>query len=132
MDNELLQASFSDPLSGFRPISKAAFSSQALGGNYSPDVSRLIKFDPAVQRVLRIDINNPSGNTLIRYVDVNRDAHSAAQCNPGSDQCSLKIDDDGLSFTRPSLGTALHGNSHPQGNPSASSRFMKGLWGRHE
>jgi hypothetical protein len=38
---------------------------------HSPNVSWLIKFNPAVPRVLGIDIDNPSRSTLIRQVDVN-------------------------------------------------------------
>jgi hypothetical protein len=43
---------------------------------HSPNVSRLIECDPAVQRVLGIDIDNPSPGTLIRQVGVNPDSHS--------------------------------------------------------
>ena len=38
---------------------------------HSPNVSWLIKFDPAVPRILGIDIHNLSRGTLIRQVDVN-------------------------------------------------------------
>ena len=37
---------------------------------HSPNVSRLIKFDPTVQRVLWIDVDNASLSTLVRQVDV--------------------------------------------------------------
>ena len=73
---------------------------------HAPDVSWLIKFDPAVQRVLRIDIDNPSRSTLIRQVDVNRDSHSTTQPNCGCDQCSVKVDDDSLAFARQSLSAS--------------------------
>jgi hypothetical protein len=75
---------------------------------HAPDVSWLIKFDPAVQRVLRIDIDNPSRSTLIRQVDVNRDSHSTTQPNCGCDQCSVKVDDDGLALARPALSATLN------------------------
>ncbi len=78
----------------------------------APDVSWLIKFDPAVQRVLRIDIDNPSRRTLIRQVDVNRDSHSTAQPNRGCDQCSVKVDDDGLAIARPRLRATLNRDNH--------------------
>jgi hypothetical protein len=93
---------------------------------YSPNVSRLIEFDPAVQRVLRVDVNYASGNTLICQVDVNRDSHSGAQHNPACDQCSLKIDDDGFAIAGPSLTDTFDGNYYLQWNPSASSVFTEG------
>ena len=43
---------------------------------HSPNVLRLSKLDPATQRVLGIDKNDPGRSTLIRQVDVNRDSHS--------------------------------------------------------
>ena len=70
---------------------------------HSPNVSWLIKFDPAVQRVLRIDIDNLSRSARIRQVDVNRDSHSATQPDCGCDQCSMEVDDDGLALARPTL-----------------------------
>jgi len=79
---------------------------------HAPDVLWLIKFDPAVQRVLRIDIDNPSRSTLIRQVDVNRDSYSIAQPNRGCDQCSVKVDDDGLAIARPRLSTTLNRDNH--------------------
>src|ERR1019366_563359 len=75
---------------------------------HAPDVSWLIQFDPAVQQVLRIDIDNPSRSTLIRQVDLNRDSHSAAQPNCGCDQCSVKVDDDGLAIASPTLSATLN------------------------
>ena len=42
----------------------------------APDVSWLIKFDPAVQRVRGIDIDNPSRSASIRQISDNRDFHS--------------------------------------------------------
>jgi hypothetical protein len=74
---------------------------------HAPDVSWLIKFDPAAQRVLRIDIDNPSRSTLVRLVDVNRDSHPTAQPNCGCDQCSVEVDDDGLALARPTPSAAL-------------------------
>src|ERR1019366_6094779 len=65
-----------------------------------------IQFDPAVQRVLRIDVDNPSRSTLIRQVDVNRDSHPTTQPNCGRDQCSVKVDDDSLAFARQSLSAS--------------------------
>ena len=50
---------------------------------HSPNVSRLVEFNPAVQRVLRIDIDNPSRSALIRHVNVYRDSCSRAQSNGG-------------------------------------------------
>ena len=44
---------------------------------HSPNVSRLVKFDPAAQLVSRINVNNASRSTLIRQLDVNRDSHSS-------------------------------------------------------
>ncbi len=75
---------------------------------HAPDVSWLIQFDPAVQRVLRIDIDNPSRSMLIRQVDVNRDSHSTTQPNCGCDQCSMKADDDGLALARPAPSASLN------------------------
>src|ERR1035437_7316655 len=74
----------------------------------SPNVSWLIKFDPALQRVLRIDIDTPSRSTLVRQVDVNRDSHSTTQPNCGCDQCSVKVDDDGLALASPTLSATLN------------------------
>ena len=79
---------------------------------HAPDVSWLIKFDPAVQRVLRIDIDNPSRSTLIRQVDVNRDSHSTAQANRGCEQCSVKVDDDGLAIASPTFSPTLNRDNH--------------------
>src|ERR1035437_2972560 len=73
---------------------------------HAPNVPWFIQFDPAVQRVLRIDIDNPSRSTLIRQVDVNRDSHPTAQPNCGCDQCSVKVDDDSLAFARQSLSAS--------------------------
>jgi hypothetical protein len=99
---------------------------------HSPNVSRFIEFDSAMQRVFRIDINDASCSTLVRYVDVNRDSHSGAQPNCTCDQCSLKIDDDGLALTRPSLSTTLNRDPHLKRDTSASSGFVKRRYGRHE
>jgi hypothetical protein len=63
-------------------------------------------------RVLRIDIDNPSRSTLIRQVDVNRDSHSTAQPNCGCDQCSVKVDDDGLAIARQTLSATLNRDYH--------------------
>jgi hypothetical protein len=62
-----------------------------------------MSWERVLLEVIRIDIDDPSRSTLICHVDVNRDSHSSAQCNPGSDQCSLKIDDDGLAIVLPQL-----------------------------
>jgi len=44
-------------------ISKAATSSQSSGGKGTPQMFlRLLQFDTAVQRILRIDVNNPSSH----------------------------------------------------------------------
>ena len=99
---------------------------------HAPDVSWLIKFDPAVQRVLRIDIDNPSRSTLVRQVDVNRDSHSIAQPNRGCDQCSVKVDDDGLAVARPALSAILNRDNHLQRDTSTSSGLMKCLCRGHE
>ena len=45
---------------------------------HAPDVAWFIQFDPAVQRVFGLDVDNPRRSTLIRQVDVNRDSHSNA------------------------------------------------------
>jgi hypothetical protein len=79
---------------------------------HSPNVSWLSKFDPAEQRVLRIDINNPSCSTLIRQVDANRDSHSTTQPNCGCDQRSVKVDDDGLALACPTLSATRDGDYH--------------------
>ena len=57
---------------------------------HSPNVSWLIKFDPAMQPVSRIDVDNPSCSTLTRQVDVDRDFHSTTQPNCGRDKRSVK------------------------------------------
>ena len=67
-------------------------------------------FDAAVQRVLRINIDNPSRSTFIRQVDVNRDSHSATQPNRGCDQRSMKVDHDGLALAGPTLSATLDGD----------------------
>ena len=90
-----------------------------------------IKFDPAAQRVLRIDIDNPSRSSLIRQVDVNRYSHSTAQPNCGCDQCSVKVDDDGLAIARPMLSATLNNRDKP---PLAGHEYFVGthetsLWG---
>ena len=79
---------------------------------HAPDVSWLIKFDPAVQWVLSIDIDNPSRRTLIRQVDVNRDSHPTTQPNCGCDQSSMKVDDDGLALAGPTLSATLNRDNH--------------------
>src|SRR5208282_3951684 len=99
---------------------------------HAPDVSWLIEFDPAAQRVLRIDIDNPSPSTLVRQVDVNRDSYSIAQPNRGCDQGSVKIDDDGLAVARPALTAILNRDNHLQRDTSASSGLMKCLCRGHE
>jgi len=73
------------------------------GQRYSPNVSRLSEFDPAVQRVLWIDINHPSRGSFIRQVDANRDSHPTTQPNRGCDQRSVKVDHDGLALACPDL-----------------------------
>src|ERR1035437_6191955 len=79
---------------------------------HAPDVSWLIKFDPAAQRVLRIDIDNPSRSPLVRQVDMNRDSHSTTQPVCGCDQCYVKVDDDGLAIARPTPSTTLNRDNH--------------------
>ncbi len=98
---------------------------------HAPDVSWLIKFDPAVQRVLRIDIDNPSRSTLVRQVDVNRDSYSIAQPNRGCDQCSVTVDHDGLAVARPALTALLNRDNHLQRDTSTSSGLMKCLCRGH-
>ena len=100
---------------------------------HSPNVSWLIKFDPAMQRVSRIDVDNPSRSTLIRQVDVNRDFHSTTQPNCGRDQCSLKVDDNGLAIARPTFSaTTFDGDKHLERDTSASSGLAKCRRGGHE
>jgi hypothetical protein len=78
---------------------------------YSPNVLRLYKFDPAVQRVLRIDINDSSRGTLIRQVDADRDSRSITQPSRCRDQRSMKIDDYGLTLACPTLCATLDGDT---------------------
>jgi len=99
---------------------------------HSPNVSWLIKFDPAVQRVLRIDIDNPSRSTLIRQVDANRDSHSTAQSDCGYDQRSMKVDDDGLAIARSTPSFTLNRDQHLERDTSTSSGLAKCRWGGHE
>src|ERR1035437_8872980 len=99
---------------------------------HAPNVSWLIKFDPAVQRVLRIDIDNPSRSTLIRQVDVNRDSHPTTQPNCGCDQCSVKVDDDGLALARPALSATLNNrDNYLERDTSTSTGIMKRPCGGH-
>jgi hypothetical protein len=97
----------------------------------APNVSRLIKFDPTVHRVGRININNPSRSTLVRQVDMNRNSHSSAQPNGGCDQCSVKVDGDGLAVAPAAPRFTLHRKNHLQRDAGTSSGLVKRRRGRH-
>lgn len=99
---------------------------------HSPNVTWLIKFDSTVPRVLRINIGNPSCSPLIRQVDKNRDPHSLPQLNSGCDQCSMKVDDDGLAIAGPILSVTLDSDSDLERHTSTSSGLMKRRCGGHE
>ena len=92
---------------------------------HSPNVLRLIKFDPAVQRVLRIDINYPSPGSLVRQVDVYRDSHSRSQPDFRSDQCSMDVDDDSLCLAGPAQIIILKRDHNLQRDTSTASVFPK-------
>ena len=92
---------------------------------HSPNVLRLNKFDPAVQRILRIDINYPSPGSLVRQVDVYRDSHSRSQPDFRSDQCSMDVDDDSLSVAGPTPRNILKRDHNLQRDTSAAPRFPK-------
>ena len=92
---------------------------------HSPNVSRLIKFDPAVQRVLRIDINYPGPGSLVRQVDVHRDSHPRPQPDCRSDQCSMDVDDDSLSVAGPTPRIILKRDNHLQRDTSTASGIPK-------
>ena len=88
------------------------FSPIARRQGHSPNVSWLLQFDPAVQQVLRIDIDNPSRSTLVRQIDMNRDSKAQAQFDCGCDHCTVKADDDGLPIAGLTLSTTLNSDCH--------------------
>jgi len=79
---------------------------------HSPNVLWLSKFDPALQRILRFDINYRGRSTLIRQIDMDRDLHSRGQPNRGCHQRSVKVNDDGLALARPTLSAILDGDDY--------------------
>lgn len=99
---------------------------------HTPNILRLIQFDPAVQRVLGVDRYDPSSSTLARHVDLYRNSHPRSQPDCGCDQCSLKIDDYGLAIARPRLRATLYGDYDLQWYPSAASGLAKSRRGGHE
>jgi len=128
MYNPLLPASFSNPLGWFSAHLQGCFFLPIIGRQrHSPNIPWLIQFDPAVLRILRVDINNASRSPLVRHVDLYRNSHPRSQPDCGCDQCSLKMDDYGLAIARPSLRATLDGDYHLQWDPSAASGFMKGF-----
>jgi hypothetical protein len=128
MDNELRSALL---LTWFRACLRGHCLFPVIGRQrYTPNVSWLSKFNPALQRVLRIDVNNPSSSSFVRHVDVNRDSHSSAQPNCRCDQRSIKADNDSLAIACPTFIT-FDGDYHLQRNASTSSRFVKRDRGGH-
>src|SRR5580704_10723618 len=79
---------------------------------YSPNVSRLLQFDTAVQQILRIDVHNPSRGLLVSQVDMNRDFRSSAQPDFGCDQCSMQVNDDSHALTRKNPRALFDCNDH--------------------
>src|SRR5579864_1987244 len=43
---------------------------------HSPDVLRFFQFDTALDRILRIDVDNPTGRSFVGHVNPNGDARS--------------------------------------------------------
>ncbi len=98
---------------------------------YSPNILRLIKLDPAVQRILRIDINYPSPGSLVSQVDIDRNSHPRSQSECRRDQCSVDVDDNSLSVASPTSRIILKRNNHLQRDTSAASGIAKCRLRRH-
>jgi hypothetical protein len=77
-----------------------------------PNVSWLIEFDTAVQRVATINVDNASGSTLVRQINVNPNFHPCPQFGCACDQCTVQVDGDGLAIARRTVIARQHGNYH--------------------
>ena len=97
---------------------------------HSPDISRLLQFYTAVQRILRSDEHNPSRRSLIGQVDMNRDFRASAQPNCGCDQYSMQVNDDGHTLARKTPRALFDCDYHFERDASTSSGITK-LRGGH-
>jgi len=66
-----------------------------------------MQFDPAAQRVSRIDVGNTRKRFLAGQENLNGDLHANLQANLSQKQGSMKIDDNGLAFTGQMVGATL-------------------------
>src|SRR5215475_1620301 len=74
---------------------------------YAPNVLWFCQRDAAVQRLLRMNVDNLGKRTFVRQDDANLDPHADAQRNEGGDQCSVKVDNDSIAFTNQRFTSAL-------------------------
>src|ERR1700758_2963666 len=95
---------------------------ESSGGSDTPQNVRWFgKSDSAVQWPLRINIDNLGICIFARKVNFNLDPQAFAQWDRRRDECSVKVDDDGLTFAGQGFGNTLSLNHDPQRNSSASS-----------
>jgi len=77
---------------------------------YTPNVLWFRQCDPAVQGLLRMDVDNLGKRTFVRQNDANLDLHADTQRNERGDQCSVKVDNDCIAFTGQRFTGALSNN----------------------
>jgi len=87
---------------------------------------------PQCQRILRIDVDNPSPSPLIGQVDANRDSHSHAQLDRGRDQCSMQADHNRFAIACSIVATTtVDRNHHFNRDAATTSRLLKRPIGSH-
>jgi hypothetical protein len=94
---------------------------------HSPNISRLVEFDSAVERLLWIDINHSRRSTFIGQVDMNYDAHADTERDRRRNQGTMKIHDNGFAFTNQLFRRAPNVDDDSQRNPCAPARLAERL-----